>query len=76
LRFTNERGVDLVADVGGSGTVEQSVKALKMGGTACLIGYLTPPQKTDLNMPLIVGAKSCKKSETAAGYQEIMLTQT
>jgi NADPH:quinone reductase-like Zn-dependent oxidoreductase len=59
LRLTDGKGADLVADVGGSGTVEQSVQALRMGGTACLIGFLTPPHKNDVVMPLMVGAKSC-----------------
>jgi NADPH:quinone reductase-like Zn-dependent oxidoreductase len=59
LRVTDGKGADLVADVGGSGTVDQSVKALRMGGTACLIGFLTPPHKNDVVMPLITGAKSC-----------------
>jgi NADPH:quinone reductase-like Zn-dependent oxidoreductase len=69
LRLTDGKGADLVADVGGSGTVEQSVKALRMGGTACLIGFLTPPHKNDVVMPLITGAKSCKILESPSSVQ-------
>ena len=58
LRMTNGRGADLVCDVGGSGTVVQSVKALKQGGTACLVGFLTPPTPVDLIIPLILHAKT------------------
>lgn len=65
LRLTDGKGADLVADVGGSGTMEQSVKALTMGGTACLIGFLTPPHKNDVVMPLITGAKSCENLRMA-----------
>lgn len=34
-------GVDLVVEVGGPGTVTQSVRALKIGGTISMIGVLT-----------------------------------
>ena len=33
-------GVDLVVEVGGAGTLDQSLKAVRMGGTVCLIGNL------------------------------------
>jgi NADPH:quinone reductase-like Zn-dependent oxidoreductase len=33
-------GVDLVVEVGGAGTLDQSLKAVRMGGTICLIGNL------------------------------------
>jgi len=32
LRLTDGRGADLVCDVAGSGTVEQTVRSLKQGG--------------------------------------------
>jgi NADPH:quinone reductase-like Zn-dependent oxidoreductase len=39
--FTGGRGVDLVVDVGGPGTFDQSVAALRYGGTLSLLGVLT-----------------------------------
>jgi len=39
--WTNGRGVDLVVDVGGPGTFDQSVEALRYGGTMSLLGILT-----------------------------------
>jgi len=60
LHLTNGRGADLVADVGGSGTVEESLKALRQGGTACMIGFLAPPKQTDIIQPLVVTAKKRK----------------
>jgi NADPH:quinone reductase-like Zn-dependent oxidoreductase len=60
LRLTHGKGVDLVCDVGGSGTLEQSVKALRQGGTACLVGFLTAPKPVDILMSLITEAKTCK----------------
>jgi NADPH:quinone reductase-like Zn-dependent oxidoreductase len=39
--LTGGRGVDVVVDVGGPGTFDQSVKALRYGGTMSLLGVLT-----------------------------------
>lgn len=59
LRLTKGRGVDLVSDVGGSSTVEQSIISLRQGGTACLVGFLTPPKDTDIVFLLIKEARIC-----------------
>lgn len=40
-RLTNERGADHVVEVGGPGTLEQSMKAVAAGGHIALIGVLT-----------------------------------
>ena len=39
--LTDGSGVDLVVEVGGAGTLEQSLRSVRMGGTVCLIGNLT-----------------------------------
>lgn len=39
--MTGGRGVDLVVEVGGAGTLEQSLRAVRMGGTISLIGVLS-----------------------------------
>lgn len=39
--WTGQRGVDVVVDVGGPGTFDQSVAALKYGGTMSILGVLT-----------------------------------
>jgi NADPH:quinone reductase-like Zn-dependent oxidoreductase len=41
LSWTNGRGVDVVVEVGGPGTFDQSVAALRYGGTMSLLGVLT-----------------------------------
>ncbi|NLP64940.1 zinc-dependent alcohol dehydrogenase family protein [Paraburkholderia sacchari] len=41
LEFTNGRGVDHVVEVGGPGTLEQSILATRVGGHIALIGVLT-----------------------------------
>jgi NADPH:quinone reductase-like Zn-dependent oxidoreductase len=58
-RLTGDKGADLVCDVGGAGTLEQSIASLKQGGTACVVGMLTVPGKVDVVLPLLVGAKIC-----------------
>ena len=40
-KMTGGRGVDLVVEVGGAGTLEQSVKAVRIGGQISLIGVLS-----------------------------------
>jgi NADPH:quinone reductase-like Zn-dependent oxidoreductase len=39
--WTERRGVDLVVEVGGPGTFDQSIAALRYGGTMSLLGVLT-----------------------------------
>ncbi|MGE3508057.1 MAG: NAD(P)-dependent alcohol dehydrogenase [Vicinamibacterales bacterium] len=41
LAWTGGRGVDVVIEVGGPGTFDQSVAALRYGGTMSLLGVLT-----------------------------------
>ena len=41
LKFTEGEGVDHVVEVGGAGTINQSLEALRYGGTMCLMGVLT-----------------------------------
>ena len=41
LALTEGRGVDLVAEVGGAGTLEKSIQAVRVGGTIGLVGVLT-----------------------------------
>ena len=52
---TDGLGVDLVVEVGGTGTLERSMKAVRLGGHIALIGVLTG--KGTINpMPLIMKA--------------------
>ena len=39
--LTGGRGVDLVVEVGGAGTIAQSVRAVRTGGTIALVGNVT-----------------------------------
>lgn len=58
--MTHGKGVDLVADVVGAGTIQQSLKAVKEGGMVCMIGFLSASEPTDIVPGLIFGAKTCK----------------
>jgi NADPH:quinone reductase-like Zn-dependent oxidoreductase len=60
LKLTDGRGVDLVIDVGGSGTVERSLKAARFGGTVAAVGFMTEPQPSDPGLihEIIFGAKT------------------
>jgi len=60
LRMTNQRGVDVVMEVAGAQTVEQSLKAVRQGGTVVMIGFLTESKPSDLIPALLFGAKTCK----------------
>jgi len=51
-KLTNGRGVDLVVEVGGAGTIKQSIRASKLGGTIALIGVVAGPS-LDFPLPLI-----------------------
>jgi len=62
LRLTHGRGVDLVVEVGGAGTLEQSIKCVRDGGMISLVGFLTESVKTDLVPSLLFGGKTCKHS--------------
>jgi NADPH:quinone reductase-like Zn-dependent oxidoreductase len=47
LDLTGGRGVDVVIEVGGAGTLERSMRSVRKGGTIVLIGRLAGPGKID-----------------------------
>ena len=51
-KLTNGRGVDLVVEVGGAGTIKQSIRAVRMGGTIALVGVVSGAAQ-EVNLPLI-----------------------
>ena len=51
-KLTKGRGVDVVVEVGGAGTIKQSIRASRLGGTIPMIGVLAGPS-LDLPLPLI-----------------------
>lgn len=57
LRATNGEGVDLVVEVGGTGTLRRSVAATRMGGTIAIVGGVSGFGGDIDPMTLIRGAK-------------------
>jgi NADPH:quinone reductase-like Zn-dependent oxidoreductase len=53
LQQTNDRGADLIVEVGGAGTFSQSLQAVRMGGTVAQIGVLSQSDQP-LPIPLIL----------------------
>lgn len=51
-KLTRGRGVDLVVEVGGAGTIKQSIRASRLGGTVAMIGVVTGPS-LEFALPLI-----------------------
>jgi NADPH:quinone reductase-like Zn-dependent oxidoreductase len=49
LRETNNRGADLIVEVGGAGTIGQSLQAVRTGGTVAQIGVLS---QSDQPLPI------------------------
>jgi NADPH:quinone reductase-like Zn-dependent oxidoreductase len=56
LRLTGGRGVDLVVEVGGHGTLNRSVAATRMGGTIALVGGVSGFAAELQIVPLLVGS--------------------
>ena len=63
------RGLDLVVEVGGAGTLEQSVKAVRLGGAVMLIGVLSGANH-DFRLPLVVTRKIRLEGVTCGSYEQ------
>jgi NADPH:quinone reductase-like Zn-dependent oxidoreductase len=57
VRLTGGRGVDLVVEVGGRGTLNRSIAATRTGGTIAVIGGVDGFGAELAILPLLVGAK-------------------
>jgi NADPH:quinone reductase-like Zn-dependent oxidoreductase len=56
-RLTAGRGVDHVVEVGGAGTFQQSIQAIRIGGRIAVVGVLAGAVK-DVNVAAIFGANA------------------
>lgn len=68
LEITEKRGVDHVIEVGGAGTMQKSVNAVKMGGHVAVIGVLSG--KGEFN-PVSILMKSVKMQGIFVGSREM-----
>lgn len=60
LDYTNGAGVDIVVDVVGAESIEQSAKSTRKGGAIMLLGLLSedPSKKVDVVLDIFYGAKT------------------
>ncbi|ETI41303.1 hypothetical protein L915_13152, partial [Phytophthora nicotianae] len=71
-RFTNGRGVDIVIETGGSGTIAQSMEAIKPGGQIAVIGFLFRAKQEE--MPDVAGMvlnKGCTVRGVQIGSKQL-----
>jgi NADPH:quinone reductase-like Zn-dependent oxidoreductase len=54
-RLTDGRGVDHVVEVGGAGTLEQSIRATAIGGQIAVIGVLSGVKSSVMVTPILMG---------------------
>ena len=67
LELTGGSGVDHVVEVGGLGTIDQSFKAARRGGTVSLIGVLTGLETRVNPHPAMVKGLVSRGSSSARG---------
>jgi NADPH:quinone reductase-like Zn-dependent oxidoreductase len=59
-RITNGEGADHIIEVGGAGTIKQSLEAVAAGGVVSVIGFLgTVPQENMPNVAMLALIKGC-----------------
>ncbi|MBE3044070.1 zinc-binding dehydrogenase, partial [Candidatus Bathyarchaeota archaeon] len=58
LKLTDGEGVDYVLENGGSGTIAESINAVKMGGNVSVIGFLSAAEQS--RMPDVAGLALAK----------------
>jgi NADPH:quinone reductase-like Zn-dependent oxidoreductase len=72
LRLTNGEGVDYIVEIGGAGTIEQSVKAIAPGGMIGVVGYLANVKQEDMpNVALLSLIKGCAVRGVLIGSHEL-----
>ena len=70
-RELSRRGVDLVVEVGGVGTLNESVRATKIGGTIAFIGVLAGPPPAESRMSLMVMQQQRLQGVTVGSVEDL-----
>ncbi|OWZ15308.1 hypothetical protein PHMEG_00011073, partial [Phytophthora megakarya] len=71
-RLTNGEGADYVIEIGGAGTIEQSIKATAPGGMIAIVGYLADIQQENMpNVPLLALIQGCALRGIQAGSKQL-----
>jgi NADPH:quinone reductase-like Zn-dependent oxidoreductase len=69
--LTNGRGVDLVIEVGGIGTLNESIRATRIGGSIALIGVLAGQPQSEPRIPLIVMQQQRIQGVTVGSVEDL-----
>lgn len=71
VREMTGRGVDLVVEVGGVGTLNESIRATRIGGTIAFIGVLAGPPPPELRIPLMVMQQQRLQGVTVGSVEDL-----
>src|SRR5206468_10632885 len=64
-------GVDLVVEVGGVGTLNESIRATRIGGTIAFIGVLAGPPTGNSRLPLMVMQQQRLQGVTVGSIEDL-----
>ncbi len=64
-------GVDLVVEVGGIGTLNESIRATRIGGTIAFIGVLAGPPPANSRLPLVVMQQQRLQGVTVGSVEDL-----
>jgi NADPH:quinone reductase-like Zn-dependent oxidoreductase len=70
-RRATSRGVDLVVEVGGVGTLNESIRATKIGGTIAFIGVLAGEPETPPRISLMVMQQQRLQGTTVGSIEDL-----
>jgi NADPH:quinone reductase-like Zn-dependent oxidoreductase len=65
------QGVDLVVEVGGVGTLNESIRATRIGGTIAFIGVLAGPAPANSRLPLMVMQQQRLQGVTVGSTEDL-----
>jgi NADPH:quinone reductase-like Zn-dependent oxidoreductase len=71
LKLTEDRGVDIVVEVGGAGTLGESLKAVRSGGTVAVIGILSGAASEVNVTPILM--RNVRLQGVFVGHKEAMV---
>lgn len=70
-RQMTDRGVDLVVEVGGVGTLNESIRATRIGGSIAFIGVLAGGPKSETRLPLMVMQQQRLQGVTVGSVEDL-----
>jgi NADPH:quinone reductase-like Zn-dependent oxidoreductase len=71
VRRITGQGVDLIVEVGGVGTLNESIRATKIGGTIAFIGVLAGKPESESRLPLMVMQQQRLQGVTVGSVEDL-----